>query len=56
MTDKMDVKLFIVGDESIEPKHALSLVLRELIPKARPAVFLLKPSFKWSRSSDRQAD
>lgn len=56
MTDNIDVKLFIVDDESIELRHALSLVLGELIPQAGLTVFLLKPRFKWTRSSDRQAD
>lgn len=56
MTDNVDVKLFIVCDESIEPKHALPIVLGELIPQAGLVVFLLKLRFKWTRSSDRQAD
>lgn len=42
MTDNTDVKLFIVDDESIEPRHALSLVLGELIPEAGLAVFFIK--------------
>lgn len=46
MTDNIDVKLVIVDDESIESRHALSLVLGELIPQAGLAVFLLKPRFK----------
>lgn len=56
MTDNVDVELFIVGDESIQHNHALSLVLGQLIPQAVVAVFLLKSGFKWTRSSDRQAD
>lgn len=39
MTDNADVKLFIVDDESVEPHHALSVVLGELIPAAGLGVF-----------------
>lgn len=56
MTDNIDIKLFIVDDESIEPRHALCLVFGELIPQAGPSVFLLKPRFKHIRSSDRHGD
>lgn len=56
MTDNIDIKLFIVDDESIEPRHALCLVLGELILLAGLSVFLLKPRFKWTRPFDRQGD
>lgn len=55
-TDNIDIMLFIVGDESIEPSRAFSLVLGELIPQAGLDVFLLKPRFKWTGFSNRQAD
>lgn len=42
MTDNVDVKLFIICDESIESQHALPLVLGELIPPAGPTVFFIK--------------